>query len=62
MPEPERRGAVTLGMGNAPSVEIRDAAQAMQLAEEHGRIGERYIICSASSPPRAPLHRPFGKR
>jgi dihydroflavonol-4-reductase len=27
-----------------PTVDIRDAAQALLLAEKHGRIGERYII------------------
>jgi len=30
--------------GGGPSVGIRDAARAMLLAEEKGRIGERYII------------------
>jgi dihydroflavonol-4-reductase len=29
-----------------PTVDIRDAAQAMLLAEKHGRIGERYIIAN----------------
>lgn len=33
----------TLDVG-APAVDIRDAAQAALLAEQHGRIGERYII------------------
>ena len=33
----------TLDVG-APPVDIRDAAQAALLAEEHGRFGERYII------------------
>lgn len=34
---------VTLDVG-APPVDIRDAAEAALLAEQHGRIGERYII------------------
>jgi dihydroflavonol-4-reductase len=29
-----------------PTVDIRDSARAMLLAEEHGRIGERYIIAN----------------
>jgi dihydroflavonol-4-reductase len=29
-----------------PTVDIRDAARAMLLAEEHGRVGERYIIAN----------------
>lgn len=29
-----------------PTVDIRDAARAMLLAEKHGRIGERYIIAN----------------
>lgn len=35
----------TLDVG-APPVDIRDAAQAALLAEEHGRVGERYIIAA----------------
>lgn len=31
---------------SAPTVDIRDAAQAALLAEEHGRVGERYIIAN----------------
>ena len=31
---------------SAPSVDIRDAAQAALLAEQYGRIGERYIIAN----------------
>lgn len=34
---------VTLDVG-APPVDIRDAAEAALLAEQHGRVGERYII------------------
>ncbi len=30
--------------GGGPSVGIRDAARALVLAEQHGRVGERYII------------------
>lgn len=36
---------VMLG-GGAPPVDIRDAAQAALLAEEYGRVGERYIIAT----------------
>jgi dihydroflavonol-4-reductase len=30
----------------APTIDIRDAAEAALLAEEHGRVGERYIIAN----------------
>lgn len=30
----------------APTVDIRDAAQAVLLAEQHGQVGERYIIAN----------------
>lgn len=36
---------VMLG-GGAPPVDIRDAAQAALLAEEYGKVGERYIIAN----------------
>ncbi len=32
---------------SAPTVDIRDAAEAALLAEKHGRVGERYIIANA---------------
>ncbi len=31
---------------SAPTVDIRDAAEAALLAEQHGRVGERYIIAN----------------
>jgi dihydroflavonol-4-reductase len=39
------RMKATINVGQ-PVVDIRDAAQAALLAEEHGRIGERYIIAN----------------
>lgn len=37
------RAAMNAG---APTIDIRDAAQACLLAEQHGRVGERYIIAN----------------
>lgn len=39
----EVRAALNAG---APTIDIRDAAQAALLAEQHGRVGERYIIAN----------------
>ena len=40
-------GAVKVAMNSsAPTVDIRDAAEAAVLAEQYGRIGERYIIAN----------------
>jgi dihydroflavonol-4-reductase len=41
------RGALKFALdAGAPSVDIRDVAQAAVLAEKHGRSGERYIIAN----------------
>ena len=40
-------GKVGFGLeGSAPTVDIRDVAEAAVLAEKHGRTGERYIIAN----------------
>jgi len=39
------KGAVAMG-ASQPTVDIRDVAEAALLAEQHGRIGERYIIAN----------------
>ena len=41
------RGSMQMAMGcGAPWVDIRDAAEAMVLAETRGKVGERYIIAA----------------
>jgi dihydroflavonol-4-reductase len=40
-------GVVKVALGtSAPTVDIRDAAEAATLAETHGKIGERYIVAN----------------